>query len=66
VDNFAREIRSDVAATSGYPDLSVYVNFANGDETPEQIYSLDNLSRLRALKETWDPNNVFRYYNSFV
>lgn len=56
-----RELRSEFAATSGYPDLSVYVSYAWGDETLEQIYGKEKLPRLAALKKKWDPDNVFRY-----
>ncbi|KAK7750698.1 hypothetical protein SLS62_007398 [Diatrype stigma] len=56
-----RELRSEFARTSGYPGLSVYTSYANGDETPEQIYGKHQLPRLAALKKEWDPTNVFRY-----
>ncbi|KAI1459593.1 FAD-binding domain-containing protein [Annulohypoxylon moriforme] len=60
---FARELRQDIVTTSGYPDLSVYVNYAHGDETLEQIYGKDKLPRLARLKKEWDPDNVFRYHH---
>ncbi|RYP44388.1 hypothetical protein DL768_009154 [Monosporascus sp. mg162] len=60
----ARELRDDFAATSGYPDLSVYVSYAHGDEKIEQIYGRDKLPRLVALKGKWDPDNVFAYNNA--
>ncbi|KAI0010196.1 hypothetical protein F4779DRAFT_616775 [Xylariaceae sp. FL0662B] len=56
-----RELRDDFVATSGYRDLVVYVNYADGDETLEQIYGQKNLPRLSALKKTWVPYNVFAY-----
>jgi hypothetical protein len=58
----AESLRADFAATSGYPDLSVYVSYAHGDEKLEQIYG-DSLPRLVALKKKWDPKNVFKYNN---
>ncbi|KAI0446151.1 FAD-binding domain-containing protein [Xylaria telfairii] len=61
-NDLARSLREDFAATSGYPDLSVYVSYAHGDEKLEQIYG-DNLPRLVALKKQWDPENIFRYNN---
>lgn len=61
VNDFAREVRQDLAAESGYPDLSVYVSYAHGDETVEQVYGKDKLPRLVGLKKRWDPNNVFAY-----
>ncbi|KAF7863837.1 hypothetical protein EAF04_006802 [Stromatinia cepivora] len=59
----ALELRKDFAATSGYPDLSVYVNYAHGDETLEQIYGAAKLPRLAKLKKTWDPDNLFAFNN---
>ncbi|OTA99601.1 hypothetical protein M426DRAFT_254280 [Hypoxylon sp. CI-4A] len=60
----ARELRQEFVATSGYPDLSVYVSYAWGDETLEQIYGKKKLPRLAALKKQWDPDNVFGYHNA--
>ncbi|KAF2962876.1 hypothetical protein GQX73_g10697 [Xylaria multiplex] len=60
--DLARSLREEFAATSGYPDLSVYVSYAHGDEKLEQIYG-DSLPRLIALKKQWDPKNIFRYNN---
>ncbi|KAK5636613.1 hypothetical protein RRF57_012325 [Xylaria bambusicola] len=61
-NDLARSLRDEFTATSGYPDLSVYVSYAHGDEKLRQIYD-DNLPRLVALKKKWDPDNVFRYSN---
>ncbi|KAI0437928.1 FAD-binding domain-containing protein [Xylaria telfairii] len=63
---FGREIRADIAATSGYPDLSVYVSYAYGDETLEQKFGRDKLPRLLKIKEEWDPKNKFAYCNPLV
>ncbi|KAI1120067.1 FAD-binding domain-containing protein [Nemania abortiva] len=60
---FAKELRADLFATSGYPDLSVYVSYAYGDETPEQKFGQHKLPRLIELKKKWDPDNVFGYCN---
>jgi hypothetical protein len=56
-----RELREDLRATSGYPGGTVFVNYARGDETLEQIYSKKNLPRLAALKKKWDPKHFFSY-----
>lgn len=61
---FARELRDDFAATSGYPDLAVYVSYAHGDEKIEQIYGKEKMPRLAALKKQWDPENIFKYNNA--
>ncbi|KAI0861222.1 hypothetical protein F4860DRAFT_503352 [Xylaria cubensis] len=63
VQKLALDIRKNFVDTSGYPGLSVYVNYAYGDEAPDQIYGKDNLPRLERLKEIWDPDHVFRYSN---
>ncbi|KAI1113123.1 hypothetical protein F5Y14DRAFT_230862 [Nemania sp. NC0429] len=60
----ARKIRDDLAATSGYDDLAVYVNYAYGDEKPAQMYGASKLPRLIALKKKYDPNNLFSFYNA--
>ncbi|KAI0160701.1 FAD-binding domain-containing protein [Xylariaceae sp. FL1272] len=62
----AEEIRADLLATSGYPDLSAYVSYAFGDETLEQKYGQDKLPRLLELKKQWDPDNRFAYCNPLV
>ncbi|KAI1174461.1 FAD-binding domain-containing protein [Nemania sp. FL0916] len=61
-NELGRSLRDEFASTSGFPDLSVYVSYAYGDEKLEQIYG-DNLRRLVALKKKWDPENVFRFNN---
>ncbi|KAI0101072.1 FAD-binding domain-containing protein [Daldinia grandis] len=60
----ARELRQDFTKTSGFNGLSVYVSYAHGDETVEQVYGKEKLPRLVSLKKEWDPENVFRYNNS--
>lgn len=57
------DLRNDFVATSGYDDVSVYVNYAKGDETVEQKYGKNKLPRLAELKKKWDPNQVFGYSN---
>ncbi len=58
------EIREDFVPYTGYPELSVFVNYARGDETLEQIYGRDKLPRLAALKKKWDPKGVFSFNNA--
>ena len=62
-DEFAKGLRDQLAATSGYPGLSAYVNYAWGDETLEEIYREDKLRHLVAVKKQWDPDNVFGFSN---
>ncbi|KAL4797947.1 FAD-binding domain-containing protein [Aspergillus venezuelensis] len=58
-----RQIRDTLFASSGYPGGAVYVNYALGDETLEQIYGAEKLPRLAKLKKTYDPNNVFGFHH---
>ncbi|KAL4938557.1 hypothetical protein BDV06DRAFT_215011 [Aspergillus oleicola] len=58
------EIRSTLAAASGYGDLAVYVNYARGDETLEQRYGERKLPRLADVKRMYDPTNVFRFHHA--
>lgn len=59
----AHELRQSWINTSGYPEHSIYVNYAHGDETIEQVYRSDKLPRLAGLKKQWDPANVFGFNN---
>ncbi|KAI4093259.1 MAG: hypothetical protein LQ339_007737 [Xanthoria mediterranea] len=45
--------------------FNAYSNYANGDETLEQIYGHESwrLEKLRRLKRKWDPNGSFRFFN---
>ncbi|KAI9146991.1 Highly reducing polyketide synthase virA [Paramyrothecium foliicola] len=67
-----KNIRKDLAAASGYDGLSVYVNYAFGDEKLEEIYGAKKLSKLAQLKKKWDPSNFGlltfsqRYYESSI
>ncbi|RYP36603.1 hypothetical protein DL767_003307 [Monosporascus sp. MG133] len=60
-NTLARELRDDFAATSGYGGLAAYVSYAHGDEPIEAIYGEHKLQRLLALKDSWDPDNVFGF-----
>ncbi|PHH90753.1 hypothetical protein CDD83_2749 [Cordyceps sp. RAO-2017] len=57
------ELRQELARTSGYDGITVFVNYARGDEGVENIYGRDKLPRLVRLKKAWDPDNVFAYYH---
>ncbi|KAI0147393.1 Glucooligosaccharide oxidase [Xylariaceae sp. FL1272] len=59
----AFNIRSAFAETSGYDGLAVYVSYAHGDETLEEMYG-SNLPRLLELKKKWDPKNLFRFFQN--
>ncbi|KAK8108235.1 uncharacterized protein PG998_010248 [Apiospora kogelbergensis] len=59
-----RDVRAALAATSGYGNLTVYVNYAWGDESLESIYGAKKLPRLARLKAQYDPSNVFQFYHA--
>jgi FAD/FMN-containing dehydrogenase len=63
-NSLGTEWRSDFAATSGYGDLAIYVNYAHGDQSVEQVYSKAKLPRLAALKKQFDPDNVCFYHQA--
>ena len=51
-----------VWATIGHQGIGAYAGFL-GSETSEDIAALwppDTLDRLREVKRTWDPDNLFR------
>ncbi|KAF1968485.1 FAD-binding domain-containing protein [Bimuria novae-zelandiae CBS 107.79] len=45
-----------------------YVNYATGNESVPEIYGREEwrLERLRGLKQTWDPENKFRFFLPLV
>lgn len=57
-----KNARNEFQTTAGTSELSIYVNYAHGDEGPAVLYG-DNLSRLQQLKKKWDPNGRFNSYN---
>jgi hypothetical protein len=58
--------------TSGYGRLWQYVSYDNGTSTlknpVEALYGYEpwRFERLRALKEKYDPDNVFRWYQPII
>ncbi|KAH9904840.1 FAD-binding domain-containing protein [Xylariomycetidae sp. FL2044] len=58
-----RDLRSAFAADSGYSELAVLSNYAQGDEAPENKFGRENMGRLVAVKKQWDPDNAFGFYN---
>ncbi|KAF2172607.1 hypothetical protein M409DRAFT_16570 [Zasmidium cellare ATCC 36951] len=59
VYQFSRPIRSQLAATSGFSNLTTYINYAFGDEGPNVWYGQSHLPRLVATKKKWDPQYKF-------
>lgn len=44
----------------------VYLNYASGGESLEQVYGSDRLKYLRAAKKRYDPLNKFGVYMPIV
>ncbi|KAI1775077.1 hypothetical protein F4818DRAFT_441900 [Hypoxylon cercidicola] len=63
VSEFLEAARKSFTAASGYPEPAVYVNFAHGDEGPAAWYGARNLGRLGQLKQKWDPQGLFNFYD---
>ncbi|KAL2167886.1 hypothetical protein VTG60DRAFT_673 [Thermothelomyces hinnuleus] len=66
IEHYPQRIRAALAKTSGMdgPDgLAAYINFSNGDEPIESIYSKKHLPRLAALKKKYDPHGLFNAYH---
>jgi FAD/FMN-containing dehydrogenase len=59
---WARDLAASIAPLSG--GGAAYVNYLNEDASPgevKQAYGGEKYQRLRKLKATYDPQNVFRY-----
>ena len=58
------QLRQVLHDASGRTDLRAYVNYAHGDETPEQWYGSEawRQSRLRVLKKKYDPKGKFSFF----
>ncbi|KNG91157.1 FAD-dependent oxygenase [Aspergillus nomiae NRRL 13137] len=58
------ELRQILHKASGQPDVQAYVNYAYGDETPQQWYGSEKWrqDRLQALKQKYDPTGKFSFF----
>ena len=65
---YADQARALFDAGEPQRPLTAYVNYANGKETVEQVYGYEawRQQKLRALKEEYDPENRFRFYNPII
>lgn len=57
-------MRKILVEGSGYDQLVAYVNYADGDETLEEVYGHEpwRMRKLKGLKEKYDPRGVFNFY----
>lgn len=58
------QLRQILHDASGRKELRAYVNYAYGDETPQQWYGSEawRQDRLRALKGKYDPDGKFSFF----
>lgn len=58
------QLRQILRKGSGREELHAYVNYAYGDETPQQWYGSEEWrqDRLQALKKKYDPEGKFSFY----
>ncbi|KAF4628137.1 hypothetical protein G7Y89_g10017 [Cudoniella acicularis] len=63
VFEIGKQVRSAFLNGTGLP-LSAYVNYANGDESQQAVYGYElwRLQRLKGLKETYDPQGKFNFF----
>ncbi|KAF7886671.1 uncharacterized protein EAF02_003318 [Botrytis sinoallii] len=62
INAFGASFQAEMAASSGYGDLRVYMNYGR-DEGEKVWYSEGKLPRLKALKRTYDPMGYLVTYN---
>ncbi|KAF6825542.1 FAD binding domain-containing protein [Colletotrichum musicola] len=63
IASFVENARAELDATSGNKELSVYVNYAHGDEGAAAWYSRRKLPQLKQLKKKWDAKGLFSFTN---
>ncbi|KAL4997559.1 FAD-binding domain-containing protein [Aspergillus recurvatus] len=61
LDEFTQAARAELQKTSGFDELSVYVNFAHGDEGVDAWYTPRKMDNLTRLKRKWDPLEQFSW-----
>lgn len=64
INAFGKEFREKLLQVSGREHLTIYTNFAKGDEGPAAWYPGESLQRLVRLKKTYDPDAWFSFYNA--
>ncbi|TGO20463.1 hypothetical protein BPAE_0294g00090 [Botrytis paeoniae] len=60
---WGKEMRDILHQGSGKANLEVYVHFAHGDEGNAAWYTEHKLKQLKELKNKYDPNSLFSFYN---
>ncbi|CAI7592387.1 unnamed protein product [Penicillium viridicatum] len=64
VAKLGNQLRQILHEGTGREHIPAYVNYANGDEGPEQWYGSESWrqSKLQSLKKKYDPNGMFSFY----
>jgi hypothetical protein len=70
-NNWLNKWKQRWISTSGYGRLQQYMNYGHGTsilDPPEALYGYEpwRLQKLRKLKQVYDPENCFRWYQPFV
>jgi hypothetical protein len=66
-DRYGRRIRDILFEGSGMGRLAASVNYANGDETADELYGdSGRVAKLRKLKTVYDPESHFRFFNPII
>ncbi|KAI1321947.1 FAD binding domain-containing protein [Xylariaceae sp. FL0255] len=60
-EELGNTVRNLLRSTSGLPQNQTYINFAHGDEDLSVVYG-NSLTRLKTIKKTYDPLNVFSHW----
>lgn len=63
-EQLGNQLRNILFQASGDPAIRAYVNYAYGDETTQQLYGSESWrqTRLRSLKNKYDPAGKFSFY----
>lgn len=65
-ERYERLMRATLAEGQSERVPHVYLNYASGGESLEQVYGRDKLTKLRSVKKRYDPLNKFGFYMPIV
>ena len=63
-ERLGEDLRQILLEGSGRSELRAYVNYAFGEESPQDMYGHEQWrqDRLRAIKDEYDPKRKFSFY----
>ena len=63
----SQSVRDILFRGSGMSSMAVYVNYAHGNESLNEVYGEEwRVRKLRHLKEKYDPMGKFNFYNPIM